>query len=214
MPNKTNILIIEDDPSTGIKLQKQLEQKEYNVEVVEEGRVGLQRLMMFSFHVILLDLGLPDITGEEVLVEVRKKFSYIELPVIVLSASENSSDVIKALKLGANDYMVKPAYIQTVMARIENLLAYNRIYEMGLKKEKVEGINQVIITYNHQLNNPLTIALGMVELLEKDRPSKETERLRSALERMSSIVQKIATLMDSEIEEERYTEATKMIRIK
>jgi len=117
--NKYKVLIVEDDRNIASFIQTVLETNGYQVLTAERCRQGM---MVFSSHLpdlVILDLGLPDIDGEEFIRQVR---SISTTPVIVLSARTSESDKVSALDLGANDYITKPFGTAELVARIRAAL--------------------------------------------------------------------------------------------
>lgn len=115
----TNILIIDDENQIRKFLDIALRAQGYKTLLAENGEKGLQLLAVQGADLIILDLGLPDLDGCEVLSELRA-WSYV--PVIVLSVRSSEEEKVKLLDAGANDYVTKPFSIQELMARIRVLL--------------------------------------------------------------------------------------------
>lgn len=120
MPNnKYKILIVEDDPNISSFIQTMLEANGYQVLCAMRCQQGL---MMFSSHrpdLVVLDLGLPDLDGEEFLRQVRQSSL---TPILVLSARTEERDKVSALDLGANDYITKPFGTAELLARVRAAL--------------------------------------------------------------------------------------------
>ncbi len=105
---KNSILVIDDDESIRFIL-KHILQQDYIVETRENGYQGLIYLQEGNIpDLIILDLVMPEVNGFEFLENIKKSNYFNSIPVIVLSAKENSEEKIKCLKLGADDYIVKP----------------------------------------------------------------------------------------------------------
>ncbi|NNP67834.1 response regulator transcription factor [Acinetobacter sp. Ac_5812] len=119
MPQSFNspasILIIDDEPQIRKFLDIALRAQGYQVHVAENGMKGLEALATRGADLLILDLGLPDMEGQEVLTELRQ---WSDIPVIVLSARPDENQKIKLLDAGANDYVTKPFSIQELCARI------------------------------------------------------------------------------------------------
>jgi two-component system KDP operon response regulator KdpE len=116
MDSKPKILVIEDDRYIASFLVVSLEKDHYSVHVAESAAEGL---FLFSSHhpdIILLDLGLPDRDGLEIIKELREKNT--DIPILVVSARGQEKDKIEALDLGANDYITKPFHMGELMARL------------------------------------------------------------------------------------------------
>lgn len=124
MPNnKYKILVVEDDKSIGNFIQTVLEANGYQVVRAERCRQGI---LMFASHVpdlVVLDLGLPDMDGGELIRAVRESRM---VPIIVLSARTEESDKVRALDLGANDYVTKPFGTAELLARVRASLRIAR----------------------------------------------------------------------------------------
>ncbi|KAA9234344.1 MULTISPECIES: response regulator transcription factor [Aerococcus] len=112
----TTILIVEDDPSIQDMLSEKLKRDGYDYKQAYSGTEALLNLDKAAFDLILLDLMLPGMTGEDFLSNLRKENN---TPVIVLSAKDSSTSKVSLLRAGANDYMVKPYDLNELMARIE-----------------------------------------------------------------------------------------------
>lgn len=113
-PN-ASILIIDDEPQIRKFLDIALRAQGYQVHVAENGMQGLETLATRGADLLILDLGLPDMEGQQVLTEMRL---WSDIPVIVLSARPDENQKIKLLDAGANDYVTKPFSIQELCARI------------------------------------------------------------------------------------------------
>ena len=121
--NKYKVLLVEDDKNIASFIQTVLESNGYQVLTAERCRQGL---MVFTSHVpdlVVLDLGLPDMDGEEFIRAARQEST---VPIIVLSARMEEDDKISALDLGANDYMTKPFGTGELLARVRAALRTNR----------------------------------------------------------------------------------------
>lgn len=111
-----SILIVEDDTSINELLKEALEKEHYSCSQAFSGTEARMLLNMNHYHVVLLDLMLPGIPGEEVLKEIRKKGN---TPVIVLTAKDTIDDKVEYLRSGADDYITKPFDVKEVVARVE-----------------------------------------------------------------------------------------------
>ena len=123
--NKYKILVVEDDRGIAGFVQTVLETNGYQVLTAHCCRQGL---LMWTSHVpdlVVLDLGLPDMDGEEFIRAVRKESP---VPIIVLSARTEESDTVSALDLGANDYITKPFGTGELLARVRAVLRTSRYH--------------------------------------------------------------------------------------
>lgn len=116
------LLLIEDDPNITDFMEVVLEKERYQLVIAVTGMEALMLLQEESFDLLLLDLGLPDIDGVELLKIIRKRMA---LPIIIISARNNEVDKVKALDLGADDYVTKPFGTNELLARIRTALRHN-----------------------------------------------------------------------------------------
>ncbi len=122
------ILVIDDEIEIVRILQRSLAAHGYEVFTAESGEGGLEEILSHRPDLLILDLGLPDISGMEVCKRVRQ---YSNLPIIVLSAKDNEKDKIQALDLGADDYVSKPFSVNEVLARIRVALRHTALAQSG-----------------------------------------------------------------------------------
>ncbi len=111
------LLLVEDEHSVGSVVKTRLEKSGYDVVWSKDGEEGLHQMRSDRFDMVLLDMNMPRVTGMEFLQIIRKE--KYTLPVLILSADRLLEDRIKALKSGADDYLVKPFDFDEVLARIE-----------------------------------------------------------------------------------------------
>lgn len=111
------ILIVEDDKGLQKYLKELLLDNGYSVKIAGDGIAALETLEKSEPDVVVLDLGLPNMSGEAVCGEIRKKYS--DLPIIILTAKDSVNDIVQGLNLGADDYMTKPFVADEFLARIK-----------------------------------------------------------------------------------------------
>ncbi|HEA8208283.1 TPA: response regulator transcription factor [Campylobacter jejuni] len=115
----TNILMIEDDLELAEITAEYLEKFDMKVDIAHEPYIGLSKLALKEYQLIILDLSLPGLDGLEVCEEIRKKY---DTPIIVSSARHDITDKVNALELGADDYLPKPYNPKELQARIKSHL--------------------------------------------------------------------------------------------
>lgn len=114
------ILLVEDDRMIGEGLQKALRSGGYSVNWVQDGISAENAVKDEGYDLVILDIGLPEKTGLEVLESLRAKRQSV--PVLILTARDAVSDRVKGLDLGADDYMLKPFALEELEARVRSLL--------------------------------------------------------------------------------------------
>ena len=119
MKIKDKVLIVEDEQSISSFISMILTANGYDTIIVRSGEEALTMIASHCPDMIVLDLGLPDMDGMEVLKSVRK---WSNLPVVVVSARSHEHDKVQALDLGADDYLTKPFSVEELLARIRTTL--------------------------------------------------------------------------------------------
>lgn len=145
--NKYKILVVEDDPAISGMIQTLLETNGYQVLLAQRCRQGI---LMLSSHVpdlVVLDLGLPDLDGEEFIRIVRGSSM---VPIIVLSARSEEKDKVYALDLGANDYITKPFGTAELLARVRASLRINRMNLQAAIPDSVFTLEGLVIDYDRR----------------------------------------------------------------
>lgn len=114
------VLLVEDDRSLNRSLVAQFEEAGYKVDSALDGREGLYFAQEYPIDLAVIDLGLPSLSGVELIRTVRADGK--EYPILVLTARDRWQDKVEALKLGADDYVVKPFHVEELLARVDALL--------------------------------------------------------------------------------------------
>lgn len=138
MINDISVLVIEDDKSIQNFIRITLKSKGYNSVFADDGLTGISYFYANNPDIILLDLGLPDIDGMEVLSQIRKES---DIPIIVVSARGMEQEKVAALDEGADDYLTKPFHAGELLARIRVALRH----KSGMMKQEaafeLDGFN-------------------------------------------------------------------------
>lgn len=113
--NKPQILVVEDDSAVSNLITTTLETQEYQYHTAKTGAAGLMEALTYQPDVILLDLGLPDGDGVDLIVKIR---GWSTVPIIVVSARSEDRDKVDALDAGADDYLTKPFSVDELLARL------------------------------------------------------------------------------------------------
>ena len=125
---KSRILVVEDDPAISNLIRTTLETQEYQYHTAQNGAGALMEVISYKPDVMILDLGLPDMDGLEVLQKLR---SWSDVPVIIISARTKEQEKVSALDLGADDYITKPFGTGELMARIRTSLRHSHAQAPG-----------------------------------------------------------------------------------
>jgi DNA-binding response OmpR family regulator len=120
------LLIVDDNRDNRTLLARRLERQSYEVITVDSGLEALQVLGKQTCDLVLLDILMRDMDGMETLKNIRREYSLLELPVIMVSALAESKNIVEALQAGANDYVTKPLDIDVILARIQTQLTLSQ----------------------------------------------------------------------------------------
>ncbi|HSF31295.1 MAG TPA: adenylate/guanylate cyclase domain-containing protein [Candidatus Tectomicrobia bacterium] len=156
-----SLLVVDDQESNRDMLSRRLERRGYRVTVAEDGRQAIELITTQTFDLVLLDIMMPGISGLEVLRVLRARYSATDLPVIMATVKDQSSDVVEALHLGANDYVTKPFDFPVVLARLQTQLSLKRAMdEIHRMAQQLELRNQFIrATFGRYLTDEVVASL-------------------------------------------------------
>ncbi len=214
MKNKT-VLIVDDSTFDRALLSKALSKKGgFKTEEAENGERCLEILEKGSIDLVLMDIMMPGKFGTAILVKIREKLNPIELPIIMVTSKSDASDVVGCLQNGANDYIQKPVNFDIAISRILTHLRLTDFSKEMSRLKELATLNAIITTYNHEINNPLAIAIGCLHTLGPSPDDPKRKHLSDALWRIADIVKQIKHVSEKhEIEYESYSNL-KMIKIK
>ena len=168
MVNRTaRVLAVDDNATIRRAIAMRLGAKGFDVTTAEDGQGALDALARSDFDLVLLDLQMPGMRGDEVLRAVRQRYNGMELPVIMLAASDNKQDIANAIELGANDYVVKPGDLPILLARINTQLSLKEAGER-LKRQAQASIEIPVAASNEDLERTTVLSL----LPEPPAPAK------------------------------------------
>jgi two-component system, cell cycle response regulator CtrA len=114
------ILLVEDDPTTSRSIELMLTHANLNVYCTDLGEDGVDLAKLYDYDLILLDLNLPDMSGHEVLRQLR--LSKVDTPILILTGSDDTESKLKGFGFGADDYMTKPFHREELVARIHAII--------------------------------------------------------------------------------------------
>ena len=140
------VLVIDDEPQIRRALKAGLERNDCGVLLAQNGEEGLDLAAMHSPDIVILDLAMPDLDGLEVCKQLRE---WSRVPIIVLSVRDTEDDKIKALDLGADDYLTKPFGLRELLARMRAIL--RRVTSEELDAQPNFTSNGLSIDFVHRL---------------------------------------------------------------
>ena len=146
------VLIVDDDEINRETLLDLIHHYDFDIEAAADGRSALEMIGQHDYDVVLLDINMPDMNGFEVLSRIRAKRPPTALPVIMITGLDQRDHVLEALKLGANDYVVKPFDPAVVVARIRTQLSLKRAVDRIVRLERdMEDKNRELERANDEL---------------------------------------------------------------
>ena len=159
--NKLNILVVEDEESIVEVIKAYLIKEGYGVIETKSGKEAIKMLDEFTISCVILDLMLPDLSGEEVCKNIRKKS---QVPILMLTAKVEEEDKIYGLNIGADDYITKPFSPKELVARIKAILRRND--DRAIKSSILEFNNADLKIYLDNMEvlvNQKSVELTMTE---------------------------------------------------
>jgi two-component system, sensor histidine kinase and response regulator len=183
--NRKKVVIIDDDATTLETIEKILETYNYLVFTEHDGRGGLELIRRTQPDIVLCDVMMADIDGYTVLAELRSNPATATIPVLLLSARSDPAEIRHGMKLGADDYIIKPFGIADLLQSIEARLARHRNITLQSSQQLEQLRLNIAMLLPHEFRTPLNSIIGFGELLASQY---DTIRREEALEMISTIV--------------------------
>jgi DNA-binding NtrC family response regulator len=165
-----SLLVVDDDETNRDVLAHRLQRRGYAVTEAADGGQALELVGRQRFDLVLLDIVMPGPSGLDVLQAIRRTHSLTDLPVIMATAKDQSADVVKALELGANDYVTKPYDFPVLLARVGTQLSLKRAVEqIGYLREEIQS------EYNfEEIVGASTLVRNLLEKVKRVAPTDST----------------------------------------
>jgi len=133
------VLLVEDDPTTSRSIELMLTHANLNVYCTDMGEDGVDLAKLYDYDLILLDLNLPDMSGHEVLRQVRQ--ARVETPILILSGSDDTDSKLKGFGFGADDYLTKPFHREELVARIHAIIRRSKGHSQSVIRTGSVAVN-------------------------------------------------------------------------
>jgi len=176
----TDILIVEDDELSRDLMTRRLESPTYSLRYAADGQQALDQVTLQKPDLILLDIMLPEIMGLQVLHTLRQQYSMVELPIIMVTAIDEDQRIVRALEVGANDYITKPVNFPILMARMQTQLSLKQLSTMN---------SEFLNTASRDLQKPLDDIVLISKLARHQLASSERVDNASLLDKLNSIME-------------------------
>ena len=141
-----DILVVEDDAPHRDIIARRMQGTNYQIRFAVNGQEALDQVAMKKPDLVLLDVMLPEVMGLQVLHTLRQSHSMVDLPIIMVTAIDENDRIVRALELGANDYVPKPINYPILLARIQTQLSLKQLAAMN---------TEFLATASHDLRKPL-----------------------------------------------------------
>jgi len=174
-----SILIVDDMPANLLLLERMLTERGYKAKPVPSGKLALQAARTERPDLILLDIAMPEMNGYEVCEQLKADATLKDIPVIFISALDQTIDKVKAFGVGGVDYVTKPFQLEEVHARIRTHLQLRRLEKLR------DDLTHMVV---HDLRNPLTVILSFLDFLEFD----ETQQLSASTQKLVPLARRSA----------------------
>lgn len=213
MKTSEKVLVVDDNAIQRAMVVKRLQKEGYSVVETGSGAEALELVTDGEIDLMLLDLNMPEMDGHEVLKTLRENYSSLALPVIMVTAEEDTSTIVKSFDLGANDYILKQVSFRIALQRIRTQMALKQLARESANVHKKDAINAMIVTYNHEINNPLAAIYGNLGREFSKLTEPKFERALQSLDRIKDLIKKIKDLDAEKMEYSQYSANTKIFKI-
>ncbi len=158
------LLVVDDSAANRNMLARRLRRQGYSVEEARSGQEALDRVAAENFDLVLLDLMMPVMDGFEVLARMKQDRRMRTVPVVMISALDEIDSVVRAIEMGAEDYLLKPSDPVLLRARIGALLEKKHLRDELTVQDKMASLGALTAGIAHEIKNPLNFVLNFAEL--------------------------------------------------
>jgi two-component system cell cycle response regulator CtrA len=133
------VLLVEDDPTTAKSIELMLGHANLNVYTTDLGEEGIDLAKLYDYDLIILDIGLPDMSGHDVLRQLR--LARVETPILILSGDDGTEAKLKGFGFGADDYLTKPFHREELIARIHAIIRRSKGHAQSIIRTGKVSVN-------------------------------------------------------------------------
>lgn len=217
MEQKEDVILIVDDNNNNLQLLGNLLKiYNYRLMLANSGIKALEAVKRKKPDLILLDIMMPEMSGYRVCEILKETDDFNDVPIIFLTAKSETSDIVKGFKLGGSDYITKPFEKEELLARIETQLTLKRQKDLIIsQKNELTTKNDELIESEaklkdalntkdkffsiiaHDLKSPLSSVMNLLQLIDSDFESFETEELKEIIQELSTSTKNVFSLLDN-----------------
>jgi two-component system sensor histidine kinase/response regulator len=200
-PTKSDILIVDDTPANLRLLSGMLADQGYKVRSVISGQMALTATQAAPPDLILLDIRMPDMSGYDVCERLKSHADTRDIPIIFISALDDTEDKVKAFNVGGVDYVTKPFQLEEVLARVETHLALRNLQrslqqEISERDKLIAELDAYAHTVAHDLKNPLGTLIGFSSMLETSYAELSDEQLLLCVNTIAKSARKMTNIIE------------------
>jgi signal transduction histidine kinase len=182
----SHLLVVDDNEANRYLIKRTLERRGFQVTTASDGSEGLKLLAGGGFDLVLLDVIMPGLDGPEVLKRMKEDAATREIPVVMMSALDETSSVIRCIKMGAEDYLMKPFDPVLLNARIGASLEKKRLRDELVVQENLASLGALTAGIAHEIRNPLNFVTNFAtasrEILLELRETPDSPELLNQLD--------------------------------
>lgn len=177
--NTRRVLFVDDDAALGKMFADFLTASGYHARTSETGSQALQQLGEFQPHLVVLDIGLPDISGLEILRQIKTNPSTRDIAVILITGTSGLEMKIEGFQTGANDYLSKPVNLRELHLKVEHCFMNLKDQETAIAIRHKEMLSSIVNTLGQGLTAPLAAIRNEVRLSQQEEPGTDwLERMK------------------------------------
>ncbi|ETR72424.1 MAG: Response regulator receiver sensor signal transduction histidine kinase [Candidatus Magnetoglobus multicellularis str. Araruama] len=168
--DNVRILIIEDSLTQALRLQDSLEKHQYETQIANNGKTGLDLLKQKHFTLVISDIIMPEMDGYELCRQIKSDNRLKDVPVILLTSLSDPHDVIEALECGADNFVTKPYNEKFLVSRIQNILINRELRLSGMSEMGIE----IVFAGKNILLHPVVCKLWISYFQHMKMPFRKT----------------------------------------
>jgi two-component system, sensor histidine kinase and response regulator len=199
-------ILIVDDEAFNLQLLRRLFENIYEVDEAKNGKLALELLENKEYDVVLLDIMMPEMNGLELLEYIRSSFDISELPIVLISALSQTSQVARGIQMGANDYITKPIDVDIVLARVNTQVQLKVLIDERQRMiARLQSANELkarmMQVASHDLKNPLNNLQLLTHIMARslDNPQKMKKSFKMQSDTLDAMLSVIQDFLDSSI---------------